>query len=208
MLDWIHAQKDSQMKWTIIRSGPYMELLSAVMNPTKDEDGATVFTLPLGEGNLPFIHLSDFPKYVDWALSNPEESDHLDFGIATAHISGDQIAADVSAYTGKPSKYVDITADAWNAEAWKSLPNGPQTKIGFQYIKDDNALSMSYGENFENWWNLYKVSAGNQGLITRDYAFLDKIVPDRVKSLEEWLKKVQYTGDRQSVMKLQEDTRA
>ena len=84
--EWMHAQKDSKMAWTIIRSGPYMELLSAVLAPSKQADGTMLFTLPLGQGAIPFIHLDDFGKYVHWALSNPEQSNHLDFGIATAHV--------------------------------------------------------------------------------------------------------------------------
>ena len=203
----MHAQKDFKMNWTIIRSGPYLELLSAVMAPSKDDEGNLYFTIPLGKGEVPFIYLSDFPKYVDWALSNPEESNHLDYGIATAHISGSHIAEAISAHTGKQAKYIDIPIQVWNGVAWKELPNGPDTKIGFQHIKDNNALLMSYGENFENWWNLYKASAGNTGLITRDYAFLDNIVPDRVKSIEEWLKKVKYTGDRKGVLRNQEHTK-
>ena len=66
---------------------------------------------------------------------------------------------------------------------------------------------MTYGDNFANWWNLYKASGGNQGLIQRDYGFLDTIVPDRLKSLPEWLEKVKFTGEKSEVLKLQESTK-
>lgn len=184
-----------------------MELLSAVMAPSKQADGTLLFTLPLGEGAIPFIHLGDFGKYVHWALSNSERSNHLDLGIATAHVSGDEIATAVSAYTGKPTRFIDIGVEQWNAAAWQFLPKGKDTKIGYQHVKDDNALLMTYGENFANWWNLYKASGGNQGLIQRDYAFLDTIVPDRLKSLAEWMEKVRYTGEKSEVLKLQESTK-
>lgn len=194
------------MAWTIIRSGPYMELLSAVMAPIQQGDGTAVFAIPLDDGAIPFIHLGDFGRYIRWSFSHPDESNHLDFGIATAHVSGDNIAAAFSARTGKAAQFVALNIDHWNAEAWKNLPNGKDTKIGFQHVKDDNALLMTYGENFKHWWNLYKASKGNQGLIKRDYAFLDRIVPERVKSLEEWMEKVKYTGEKEDVLRLQEST--
>ncbi|EXJ84815.1 hypothetical protein A1O3_05488 [Capronia epimyces CBS 606.96] len=200
--EWIHAQQDSSMAWTIIRSGPYMELLSALMAPAQGTDGTALFALPLGDGAIPFIHLGDFGKYVHWSLSHPDQSNHRDFGIATAHVSGNEIEAAFSAYTGKPAKYVDLDINHWNVEAWKHLPKGKDTKIGYQNVKDDNALLMTYGENFTNWWNLYKASKDNKGLIQRDYDFLDQIVPDRVKSLAEWMEKVKYTGEKGSLLRL------
>ncbi|KAF2671004.1 NAD(P)-binding protein [Microthyrium microscopicum] len=187
--EWMHAQKDSKMAWTIIRSGPYLQMLSLVMTPTKEEDGSATFNLPLADGAIPFIDLDDFGKYVHWALSHPSQSTGLDFGIATAHVSGNELAETFAAHSQKAAKYNDIPAQYWNAEAWQYLPKGPETKIGFQSTKDDSTLTMTYGENFTNWWNLYKASADNKGLITRDYEFLDKIVPDRTKGLKEWMGK-------------------
>ena len=46
-------------------------------------------------------------------------------------------------------------------------------------------LLVTYGEIFKLWWNFYNASKGNEGLIKRDYAFLDIIVPETTKSLEE-----------------------
>ncbi|KAK2680607.1 NmrA-like domain [Fusarium oxysporum f. sp. vasinfectum] len=206
--DWIHAQKDVKMQWTIIRSGPYMELLSAVMSPAVEQDGSLIFQLPLDNGSIPFIHLDDFGKYVDWALRHPEESNRLDFGIATVLATGDQIAKASEKVSGKTSRFVNVPIDIWNSVAWKTLPQGSDTKIGFQSVKDDSGLLMTYGENFKNWWNLYKASpSDNSGLIQRDFEFLDWIVPDRVKSVEEWMKKVQYIGAKQDLLNLEAHTK-
>jgi hypothetical protein len=177
-----------------------MDLLSSIMAPSKAGDGSMLFQLPLADGAIPFIFLEDFAKYVHWALSHPEQSNHLDFGIATAHVSGDELAAAFSTRTGKPVKYADIPIEQWN-EIWQYLPNGADTKIGYGSVTDQDSLGMTYGENFANWWNLYKASAKNEGLIQRDYKFLDSIVPDRVKSIEEWMSKSGYTGERIQVLK-------
>ncbi len=188
------------MAWTVIRSGPYIENLHQLFAPKIDEDGTYLFQLPLSNGAIPFIDLDDLAGYAHWALANPEESNGLDLGVATVHASGLDIANEFTLVTGKPAKYVDLDIDEWLAATWVKLPNGPDTKVGFVSVKDDGALLQTFGENFRNWWNLYKASAGNTGLIQRDYALLDKILPGRVKSTADWIRKVGYTGERLSTL--------
>jgi hypothetical protein len=194
----MHSQKDADMKWTIIRTGPYMEQLYNVQAPSIAEDGTTVFNTPLNSGSIPFIHLDDLGGYVHWTFSKPEESNHLDFGVATAHVSGPDIPAAFTAVTGKPARWNDISLEQWNAAAWKGLPQKGATKIGFLSVKDDTMLPLTYEQNFTNWWHLYRASGGNKGLIKRDYEFLDRILPNRVKSVEEWMRKVNYTGEKKA----------
>ncbi|WKT53973.1 hypothetical protein QSH57_004557 [Fusarium oxysporum f. sp. vasinfectum] len=114
--DWIHAQKHVNMRWTIIRSGPYMELLSAVLSPA-NEDRSLIFQFPLDDGSIPFIHLEDFGKYINWALKNPDKSSSLDFGIATVQATGDQVAKACKAVTGRPSQFINVPIEAWNSMA-------------------------------------------------------------------------------------------
>ncbi|OIW35568.1 NAD(P)-binding protein [Coniochaeta ligniaria NRRL 30616] len=201
--EWIHAQgKDFPMAWTIIRSGPYAEMLSDAMGPVFQEDGTAVFQIPLGEeGEMPFVSLVDFGWYIDWVLSNPDKSRGLDFGIAIEHAGGKTLAAAYTAATGKSAIYRDIPAEAWNSVAWANLPQKGQTKVGFLSVKDPNALIQTYDEDFAKWFNLYKASTGNKGLIKRDYGFLDEILPSRVKTMEEWMKREGYTGEKIAVLK-------
>ncbi|KAH8645773.1 hypothetical protein BX600DRAFT_390857, partial [Xylariales sp. PMI_506] len=200
--EWMHAQgKDFPMAWTIIRSGPYAETLSDHLGPVFEKDDA-VFQLPLGEdGEMPFVSLVDFGWYVDWVLSNPDKSRGLDFGIAIEHAGLKTLAAAFTAATGTKATYRDIPVEAWNKVAWANLPQKGQTKVGFKSVKDQSALNQTYEQNFTNWFNLYKASTGNKGLIKRDYAFLDEILPTRVKTVEEWMKREKYTGEKISVLK-------
>jgi hypothetical protein len=89
----------------------------------------------------------------------------LDFGIATAHDAGLDMANTFTATTGKPARYISLSIEVWHANTWTKLPKGADTKIEVLSIKGDEALLQTYGENFTNWWNLYKASAGNKGLI-------------------------------------------
>lgn len=197
---FMQSQPKSPMAWTIIRSGPYIENLWQLMAPTINASGTYVFRLPLGNGAIPFIYLNDLAGYVHWALSNPEQSNGLDLGVATVHASGPDIANALTEVTAKPAQYVDLPIEAWQVATWTKLPKGPDTKVGFLSVKDDEALLQTYDENFTNWWNLYKASAGNKGLIQRDYEFLDKILPTRVNGVADWMKLAKYTGERLSTL--------
>ncbi|KAH8738378.1 hypothetical protein BGZ61DRAFT_337029 [Ilyonectria robusta] len=199
---FIHSQPKSPMAWTIIRSGPYIENLWQLMAPTINASGTYVFKLPLGNGAIPFIYLNDLAGYTHWALSNLEQSNGLDLGVATVHASGADIANALTDVTAKPAQYVDLPIEEWQVATWKKLPKGPDTKVGSLSVKDDGALLQTYGENFTNWWNLYKASAGNKGLIQRDYEFLDKILPTRVKGVADWMRVANYTGERLSTLKI------
>lgn len=149
---------------------------------------------------MPLIDLDDLAGYVYWALTHPDKSNGLDLGVATVHAHGSDISDAFTRVTGKPGRYVDLAMDAWQKATWFKLPKGPDTKVGSLSVKDDGALLQTYGENFTNWWNLYKASAGNVGLIRRDYGALDEILPGRVNSVAAWMRKVNYTGERLSTL--------
>lgn len=188
------------MSWTCIDTGPYIESLTEVLLPKKDSDGIYIFMSPLNSGAMPLIHLDDIARYVDWAYQNPSQSTGLRLAVATAHVSGQDMASTFTAVTGKPAKYQNIPLEMWLEKAFGHYPNGLASKVGYR-TAHDSALTQTYGENFTNWWELYRASAGNQGLLTRDYELLDSILPDRVKSLEEWMRKVEYTGEFKPLLK-------
>lgn len=205
--EFMSAQPTSPMAWTVIDSGPYIETLSEMFAPKPAENNGVAFYLPLGTGAMPLIYLEDLARYVHWAYQNPTQSNGLRLGISTAHVTGQDMASAFTAVTGKAAKYVDIPIDVWLDKAFGQLPQGVNTKVGYRTVHD-SALLQTYGENFTNWFNLYKASAGNTGLLKKDYARLDEILPDRVKSLEEWMRKAEYTGETKSVLKDQAERKA
>ena len=88
----------------------------------------------------------------------------------------------------------------WLEKAFGNLAKGLDTKVGDR-TAPDSALLRTYAENFTNWFNVYGASAGNMGLLSKDYALLDEILPDRIEPLEEWMRKVGYTGEYKLVLK-------
>jgi hypothetical protein len=63
------------MKWSILTSGPYMEMLSLLWSPYHDATTDTYeFQVPLGDGAIPMIHLDDLGEYARWIFDHPERS--------------------------------------------------------------------------------------------------------------------------------------
>jgi hypothetical protein len=178
-----------------------MEMLHDRLRPEKGSDDVVRFKFPLADGAVPFIHLDDFARYVAWIFETPRRSNGMVLQIATAHVSGEELARSFTAVTNRRAEYVDVPTPDWVEAMWGHLPFGSDTKVGAQTIKDPDALPQTFGQNFTNWWNLYKASADNKGLIQRDYGLLDDILPDRVKSAEEWMAKVGYDATPKQVIR-------
>jgi hypothetical protein len=53
---------------------------------------------------------------------------------------------------------------------------------------------MSVRDNFTGFWNVWKY-----GIIKRDYKLLDEIHPNRIKSVEEWLRREDAKGKAQGI---------
>jgi hypothetical protein len=90
--------------------------------------------------------------------------------------------------TGHPARYIDTSLDAyWNGPLKRAadLPAG--------YDADPNDKStMSFRDNFTGFWNIWKY-----GVVQRDYALLDEIHPDRIRTVEQWLRREDELGRQQ-----------
>jgi uncharacterized protein YbjT (DUF2867 family) len=203
--EYMKSQATSPMRWTILNSGPYIESLHDNLKPRASADGTEVtFSLALGSGAIPFIALPDFARYVDWVFAHPAESTGLTLEIATVHASGEDIAQAFTATNpGKKGIYRPISTSAWHDAAWAKLPRKKETKIGFKSVSDEGLLVQTYEQNFDAWWELYRGSAGNKPdwVIVRDYVMLDRILPDRIRSVEEWMRQDGYNGEGKSILR-------
>jgi hypothetical protein len=184
------------MVWSVVESGPYAERLWDTGNPVKDSDGVYVFKLPLGPtGAMPLVSLDDLAQYTKWMFEHPQGSAGLVLGIAIAHVTGAETAAAFETVTGKKARYEDVPLQ----ELLDALPPG---KIGARSSPgyDDPTLRTA-AEHFGPWWGIFRDTGGNTGCWQRDYALLDKIMPDRIRTVEEWMRKEQYDGNRKQILK-------
>ena len=198
VVDYIAAQPKEPMAWSVLTSCLYMEGLSEMLQPFPhpQHPDLMVFAVPLGDAKCPLIYLEDYGLYARWLLDNPSRSNGLELHVATEDIAWKDLAADFTAVTGKKAVYKDMTLDEYF-----SLPifPYPDMKIGSTMNGDDPTL-FTFRENFSGFWNTWK-----DELTQRDYKLLDEILPNRVKSVKEWMEKTGYDGKPSSVLKDQRD---
>ena len=95
--------------------------------------------------------------------------------------------------TGKKAVAVKQTIDEWMA-------NFVNTDLPVAYEKQPGQ-GMTWKENFTGWWNTYR-----DDVLTRDMQWLREVNP-RGRTLESWMREVNYTGDKPAgaLLKLVED---
>ncbi|KAJ0164878.1 hypothetical protein CTA2_12991 [Colletotrichum tanaceti] len=154
----------------------------AVMTP-RVEDGVVTWRVPLGDGAVPHVALDDCEHYVRWLFDHPDRSDGMNLEVAIDHIPYAALASAFQKVTGQPAQYIDVPADVYFEN------NGISAEpAGYNADLADPA-TMSFKENFSRFWTMWSHSAGKKGVITRDYALLDEIHPDRIKTAEEFFER-------------------
>lgn len=191
--EFISAQPKSPMAWSIITSCLYIECLYEFLLPIYEpRDDTYVFAIPLGQGRCSLISLDDNAAYIRWALDNPSQSNGLNLNVVTEAVTGDELAAVFSKVTGKKSVYKDVSLDEYFR---LFVYPDPDSKMGLTGAATDNTL-LTVRKNFSGLWNTWK-----DGLWTEDYEVLDRILPTRYKSVEEWMVKTGYTGEGAPLLK-------
>ncbi|KAI7779292.1 hypothetical protein LA080_000963 [Diaporthe eres] len=69
-----------------------------------------------------------------------------------------------------------------------SLSQIKDAALGVHADLDDPA-TLTVQQNFTAWWNIWRASGYNRGVVRRDYAQLDRIFPDRIRTAEEFLRR-------------------
>ncbi|TAQ90011.1 hypothetical protein B7494_g1653 [Chlorociboria aeruginascens] len=195
--DWISAQPKGRMIASVLTSCMYMDMLSELLAPSEAEDGTMVFTAPLGGGHAPLIYLEDFGRYARWVFDHPEKSTGLNLHVATEDVSWEYLAQTFTDITGRKAIYREMTLPQMFDSG--VFPD-PERKVGHS-VADDGTL-QSVRENFSGFWETWKAD-----VVRKDYKLLDDVLPDRVKSVGEWMRLTGYTGEKKSVLKDYEDER-
>lgn len=146
-------------------------------------------------GKIPLICLDDVGSYSLWLFDNPQESAGLDLKVATDEVSFADIAAVFTKVTGTKGVHKRLPLEEWLSIA-EPYPNAPANfSAGPNIVRDE--ATMPWRENFSAWWRFWSETKAEP----RDWRLLDRIHPTRVKSLEEWMRKVHYAGQPKSVLK-------
>ena len=102
----------------------------------------------------------------------------MDLEVAIAHIAYADLAAAFEKVTGHPAQYIDTDLDDVLEHPVRSIAVADMP-AGYNADPNDKS-TMSMRDNFTVFWNLWKY-----GIVKRDYALLDEIHPNRIRSAEE-----------------------
>jgi uncharacterized protein YbjT (DUF2867 family) len=188
--EWILFQNQTnrdRMGAALFTSGPYIEMAFQPMMPMSPtiEDGVATWRVPLGSGTVAHAASEDCGYYVRWLFDHPERANGMDLEVAIEHVAYANLATAFSKVTGKPAQYIDTDLTTyWNGPL-KFIANAP---AGYNANPEDKS-TMNFRENFTGFWNLWK-----HGIIKRDYALLDEIHPNRIRTVEEWLRREDKRG--------------
>ena len=109
----------------------------------------------------------------------------MDLEVAIEPVHYADLAAAFTKVTGVPARYSDTDFHEYISE--NALSVLAQTPIGYNVPAND-PTAMLWGDNLKGFWNLWKNSGGNKGVIRRDYKLLDEIHPNRIKTTEEFFR--------------------
>jgi hypothetical protein len=203
--EWILSQNPGVsrahgMQAALFSTDPYMEMAIHAHTPMTPlvEDGVVTWRVPLGEGAIPQVALDDCGVYVKWLFDHPERANGMNLGVAIEHATYTEVAQAFQKVTGKPAQYIDTSfEDYFKAIPWADLP------AGYNADPEDPA-TMNSRDNFTGFWNMWRHSAGNKGLIQKNYQLLDEIHPGRIRTVEEWFRREDKRGREQGLGSLWE----
>lgn len=178
---------NARMGAAVFTSGPYIEMAVTPFTPMTPtvEDGVVTWRVPLGQGAIPHVSLEDCGYYVRWLFEHPRLACGLNLEVAIEDVAYTDLAAAFTAVTGRPARYIDTSLDDY----WKGSVSGvAHSPAGYNADPGDPA-TMTFRDNFTGFWNLWK-----NRIITRNYALLDEIHPQRIRTVEQWLKREEQSG--------------
>jgi hypothetical protein len=194
--EWILFQNQvnkGQMGAAVFTTGPYIEMAISPQTPMTPmtptvEDGVVTWRVPLGEGAVPHVSLEDCGYYVRWLFDHPERAIGMDLEVAIDHIAYADLAVAFENVTGHPARYIDTDPETY----WKngSLSRLAHAPAGYNADPNDKS-TMRIRDNFTGFWNLWK-----HGIVERNYALLDEIHPNRIRSAEEWFRREEESGQK------------
>lgn len=144
---------------------------------------------------MPLVSLPDLARYALWILEHPTLSAGMELGVAIAHVTGTELAEAFMKVTGKKARWDDVPLET----VLSSFPPGrigASMSPGFGY-----KTNATVAEHFGPWYDIFRDSGGNSGCWKRDYEFLNQILPDRERTIEDWMRREKYNGIHKHVLK-------
>jgi uncharacterized protein YbjT (DUF2867 family) len=152
---------EARVPTTFLRTSFYWDnLISFGLGPKRDADGRLAITFPLARAALPSIAAEDIGRCAYGIFAGGARWIGATVGIAGEHVTGEQMAADLSAALGEQVRYDAVSPQEYRALGFpgaEDLGNMFQFKVDFaRYYCDARDLATSRELNprlsgFRSW---------------------------------------------------------
>jgi uncharacterized protein YbjT (DUF2867 family) len=126
---------EAGVQTTFLRTSFYWDnLISFGMGPKRDGDGGLAITFPLGQAALPSIAAEDIGRCAYGIFAGGAKWIGATVGIAGEHVTGEQMAGDLSAALGEQVRYDAVTPEEYRSMGFpgaEDLGNMFQFKVDF-----------------------------------------------------------------------------
>lgn len=192
---WLAAQPVERLPWTIITGGVYAEMLGSLLMPMKTPNGL-VFAAPMSKDSIiPLVPLDFYGARVVWALKHPENSIGTYLSAGPFQVTYPDIVEAVQRATGITARFEPITIEQWMDGVAAYL--NPDDMLPRGASRSD-PTAFSFRKSFSAWWALWDANTNanqhDDRRVVSDSVWAEEQIPNRPRSLEEWLRKVNYTG--------------
>ncbi|KAJ7737237.1 hypothetical protein DFH07DRAFT_985622 [Mycena maculata] len=172
LAEWVESQPLDLIKWTILDGVVYTEMVPVILRPLVLPDNTHVFAAPIGDGLIPFAEVVTY---------------------GSASLKG--VAEAFERATGKKAVAKDVSQDVWfEAAKARRDPDAKQpTNIPVTSAGDDTRFT--FRQSFGAWWNIWKALRLDVEAINEAQELADEVYPDRLKSVEDWMRATGYTGE-------------
>ncbi|TFY80844.1 hypothetical protein EWM64_g3162 [Hericium alpestre] len=180
--EWMKQQSsvvsDTDMSWSVVTTGPYMDMLSFIMFAPlgQRKDGAYVFAAPIGNGHVPMIALSDLGFWARWTFDHRAETSAKDLEIASDMVDWPYLVSAFTKATGHKAVFKSETLDEWFAHMRNTDRPVANQGIG----------STTWKKNFSGWWSMFR-----DDICKRDMEWIMSINP-HTRTVEKWMTEVNY----------------
>ncbi|KZT56957.1 NAD(P)-binding protein [Calocera cornea HHB12733] len=196
--EWLLAQKLKDVTVTVFTTCGYANMFwDGQFAPFKNDDGSFTFYSSIGDGLLPVIGLEDVGPYISWIFGHKERADNLNLITVTDILTYPAIVSTFEKVAGEKAIWKDLPYDDFAVLHGMTDDIPAAFAAGPGEYHDPTGMSMK--ANFRGWWQGWRDSLATWDMV--DVKLLDEIHPERMRSLEEWMRKVGFNGERKPVLK-------
>ncbi|KAL6306888.1 NAD(P)-binding protein [Sparassis latifolia] len=200
--EWLKSQpsevSDTSMSWSVVTSGPYMDMLYQPMfGPlNRRADGTFVFATPIGTGHVPMIALSDLGFFARYTFDHRALTSAAELEVASDMVDWEYLLATFKKVTGQKAVIVHQSFDEWVM----NLNNTDAPIANEQKVLE--SAQTTWRENFSGWWSLFR-----DNMIKRDMQWIRSVNP-HATTLEAWMREKDYKGESAFLLKNSEDAKS